>query len=101
MGPTKWILVAPEGHVIQLSFEVLSLDSQNSLTSVYVRDGDSALSELLMKISGETSKKSVVSSGRVMSVEMESLRGNDGKEEGFMAVYSSLGEFCKVRKSIT
>lgn len=89
---TRWILVAPEAHVIKLSFLDLSLDPENSLTQLYVRDGDSTLSELLVQTSGGDIPKSVVSSGRIMSVELKTPRTGSQHEEGFQAVYVSLGK---------
>lgn len=94
-GSSQWTLIAPEGHVIKLTFDWFHLNPEDRTSWLTVRDGDAPYSDLLEQNFGDDPPASVVSTQRVMQVElMTPLEPGFGgsQPEGFAASYTSMGK---------
>lgn len=49
-GSSRWIITVAKGFIIKLTFEQYTLRADNDNTEVNVRDGDSTLAELIIKV---------------------------------------------------
>lgn len=90
----RWIISAPQGHLVQLNFQTFVLETCLvplicSCDHVEVRDGSDANSPKLGKFCGNNKPAPIQSSGRYMWVEFDSdLTRN---EKGFYATYIAVG----------
>ena len=99
-GSRIWKIYAPEGHVVQLTFQYFNMRQSASSAPLEIRDGDSLRDRLLFsEYSGSSLPAPILTTQHKMHIEFTSpqLGGAGGEyntpDEGFAASYISFGEF--------